>query len=97
MPSNYFCQGTVCFYTVGKLSFHNRNVAYSKLYSIVPLDVHVSVSYALLRHQTTFIEHLQWFIVGQKNTTFAEVAMHNQTPLGMPVTAEQKLTMLPEA
>lgn len=28
---------------------------------------------------------------------FAQVAMHNRTTLGMPVTAEQKLTMLPEA
>jgi len=31
------------------------------------------------------------------NAIFGKVAMHNRTPLGMPVTAEQKLTVLPEA
>lgn len=83
------------FYTVGKLSFHNRNVAYSKLYSIVPLNIHVSISYALLRYQ---IEHLQWFIPGQKVTLYLQlIATCNRTTLGMPVTAEQKLAMLPEA
>lgn len=49
MPSNHFCQGTVCF--------HNRNVAYSKAYSIVPINVHGSTSYELLRQQI-FIECL---------------------------------------